>query len=117
MLVRSWSWLDDCVERSPQNAMGHFVRGLLHERSGEVEQALEAYRRAVEVDNFHLEATTNLALLHHTRGEFERAAQLAERVLALESDPARQAALRAHFLEGGSATIERADGSGALTLR
>ena len=93
------------------------MRGLLHERSGDVELALEAYRRAVEVDNFHLEATTNLALLHHARGEFERAAQLAERALTLESDPARQAPLPAHFLAGGGATIERADGSGALTLR
>ena len=116
-LTRSWSWLDECVERSPQHAMGHFVRGLLHERAGQPDQALEAYRRAVEVDNFHLEATTNLALLHHARGEVDRAAELAQRALALESDPTRQAALRAHFLEGTGEPIQRSDGGGVASLR
>jgi tetratricopeptide (TPR) repeat protein len=92
-LARALGLLDLATSRDPQHAEAHFVRGVLLERSGDGPGAMKSYRRAVEVDNFHLEATTNLAVLYARAGD-EKAMEMLERALELEPSEARRAALQ-----------------------
>ncbi|QDU65007.1 tetratricopeptide repeat protein [Engelhardtia mirabilis] len=86
-------WIELATERDPQCERAAFVLGCLLERQGRNEEAVVAYRRAVEIDNLHLGALTNLALLHERLGENTRCSAMAERALMLETDPHRREAL------------------------
>ncbi len=90
-------WIQEAIELDPQDPQVAFVQGVLLERAGDAPGASLAYRRAIEVDNFHLAAMTNLAVLYDRRGESGKAAEIAERILMLdlEQDRQRRAALRA----------------------
>jgi tetratricopeptide (TPR) repeat protein len=57
-----------------------------------IDQALTAYRRALEVDPYLVPALINLANLHYSRDEIAEAQALYERAIALESD-----VFEAHF--------------------
>ncbi|MEO0649415.1 MAG: tetratricopeptide repeat protein [Planctomycetota bacterium] len=94
LLGEALAWVDRAVELDPQCARASFVRAGLLERGGEHEQAIEVYRRTVEIDNLHLGALTNLALLHSNRGERENAREMVVRAVALEDDARRVRALR-----------------------
>lgn len=94
-LEQSLAWASQAVETDPQSARASFVRGCLLEQAERVDEAVEAYRRTVEIDNFHLGAVTNLALIHSRRGEPQQARDMVDRALSLEQDQQRRAALRA----------------------
>ncbi len=89
-------WVEEALVRHPQCPRAAFVQGCLLERAGASDRAIAAYRRAIEIDNFHLPALTNLALLYHGQGEAALAQEMVERILVLdlERDPARRRALR-----------------------
>ena len=92
-LAQAFAWLDEVIERDPQDASAHFIRGVLCEEEGREAEAVGSYRRAVEVDNFHLDAMTNMALLYAARGEVERVQEVVEMALPLERDRERRRAL------------------------
>jgi len=50
----------------------HYMIGILHERSGEIESALVSLREAVRINPSYVEALLALASLHEQRGEYER---------------------------------------------
>lgn len=89
-------WIAEALEMSPRCPRASFVEGCLLERAGHAERAKLAYRRAIESDNFHLAAMTNLALLCAAEGDRGGAEEMVERILALdlERDPTRRRALR-----------------------
>lgn len=91
-LAQAFGLLDLAISRDPQNARAHFVRGLLHEREGAEARAVESYRRAVEVDNFNLDAITNLAVIYARCGD-GAVDEMVQRALALEPDANRRRAL------------------------
>lgn len=93
LLAEALAWTELASEIDPQCARCSFVRAGLLERGGEVEAAIQAYRRAVEIDNLHLGAITNLALLHSKRGEQAAARAMVDRAVALEGDSRRRRAL------------------------
>lgn len=93
-LILSREWIAEALEVLPQDPEAHFVAALLDERAGERELAVERYRRAVELDNYHLGATNNLALLYYDLGETTAAVGMLDRALLLEEDPRRRDALR-----------------------
>ncbi len=102
-LVLSREWIAAALEALPQDPEAHFVAALLDERAGERELAVEHYRRAIELDNYHLGATNNLALLYYDLGENTAAVGMLERALLLEKDTRRRQALqnlRSRALEG-----------------
>ena len=86
-------WIDELTELDPQHAEAQFVRGLLAERASDFEGAIRSYRRAIELDNHHLGATNNLALVYLRLEDHAQAIEMIERALLLEKDPSRRAAL------------------------
>jgi hypothetical protein len=66
-------------------------RGNLHSERGEWGQAVEAYKRALEVDGGDVSAGVNLANAYYRQGRYERAQQEYERCLRLH--PGRESAL------------------------
>jgi Flp pilus assembly protein TadD len=92
-LNRSLGWVELVAAEDPQEAEAHFVRGLLLEQLGNPVDALSAYERAAEVDNMHLGALNNMALLYMRLHRPDRAAAILERALQLEQDPRRSLAL------------------------
>lgn len=93
LLHEALGWVRAASERSPQCPRAAFVLGCLLDRDGQLGEAIVAYRRAVEIDNLHLGALTNLAVAHARLGERARCASMVERALALETDDRRRAAL------------------------
>ncbi len=89
----SLGWMDDVVALDPQEVEAHFVRGLLLEQLGNPVDALTAYERAAEIDNVHLGALNNMALLYMRLHRPDRAAQILKRTIKLEEDPRRVLAL------------------------
>ena len=93
-LALSREWAAQALEEFPQDPEAHFVAALLDERAGELQSAVTHYRRAVELDNHHLGATNNLALLYIDLGETTAAVGMLDRALLLETSARRRAALR-----------------------
>ncbi|HYD47353.1 MAG TPA: tetratricopeptide repeat protein [Terriglobales bacterium] len=63
-----------------------FERGLILEQEGNLDQAREAYERAVEIDPEHGDAFVNLGRLFHQRGDAERAGELYHRAIDCQPD-------------------------------
>lgn len=64
------------TKSSPEHPMGHFLRGLVLERSKKRDMALLAYEAALALDDTFIDAHKNLAILCHTDNptyaDFER---------------------------------------------
>jgi len=75
------------LDKCPDGAAGHFVRGLRFERSNDPEQAMDEYRQAVEDDPSLNQAHGNLGLLLLKRGSDNEAASELSRALAGKPDP------------------------------
>jgi tetratricopeptide (TPR) repeat protein len=87
-------WLHTAVERDPQCTRAHFQLGVLSEEMERREEAIEHYRRAVEIDPGCLMSLTNLAILYSSVGDEGNAREMVGRALALEQDGGRRKALQ-----------------------
>ncbi|MFN0006496.1 MAG: tetratricopeptide repeat protein [Planctomycetota bacterium] len=88
------TWLRTAAVRDPQCVRAHFQLGVLCEEMGRREEAIEHYRRAVEIDPGCLMALTNLAILYSNHGDELNAREMVVRALALEQDGNRRRALQ-----------------------
>jgi len=88
------TWLRAAASRDPQCVRAHFQLGVLSEEMGRREEAIEHYRRAVEIDPGCLMALTNLAILYAHHGDEPNAREMVVRALALEQDGNRRRALQ-----------------------
>lgn len=61
-------YLDLAIEREPENATYYFAQGTLHEKLGEIDEAIEAYKKAIEADNDFFNAFYNLGALYYNQG-------------------------------------------------
>jgi len=93
-LVLGLGWLTRVTDREPQNVLAHFELGVLCEELGRKGEAVDHYRRAIELDLSHLASLRNLAVLYASMGNVEGTRQMVERSLALEHDPDRRKALQ-----------------------
>ena len=57
------------VSKQKKHPLGYFLRGLVLERRGEVDEAIAAYQQALEKDERYLDAHKNLAILCHTQSD------------------------------------------------
>ncbi|MCA9501439.1 MAG: tetratricopeptide repeat protein [Spirochaetaceae bacterium] len=96
----------------------YYMLGVLQERAGELDVALESLRRAVRINPAYVEALLALASLHERRGDFERSRGYAERASQLtrpvsgELDPTTRgklANLQAALADALAAAGERRD--------
>jgi predicted O-linked N-acetylglucosamine transferase (SPINDLY family) len=85
------AWLAEFVERAPRNARAWMMLGAARRRLGSFDEAIEATRRALEIDPRYAEARSNLGETLLVRGE--ASAALAEFDRALEDSPRLIAAL------------------------
>ena len=97
---RVWALLDEVIEVDPQYAQAHFLRGMLFDEGGDLVRAAICYRRAVEVDNLYLEAMRHLALVYIELDDEDRAREIVERALQIETNAERKQALRELVAEG-----------------
>jgi tetratricopeptide (TPR) repeat protein len=69
--------LDSC----PRFADVHYMVGLVHERSGDLEAASSSLERALEINPSYAEAVAALVSVYERRGLFERSRELAEQLV------------------------------------
>jgi tetratricopeptide (TPR) repeat protein len=87
------AWLERAIQRDPQLTQAHFGLGVLEEEQGHRDEAIEHYRRAVEIDPAFLPALRNLALLYSQKRDEAHVREMVGRALKLEKDPDRIKAL------------------------
>lgn len=61
----------------------HYMIGILHERGGQFEDAVESLRKAIRLNPSYAEALLALASLHEMRGDFDLSESYAERASQL----------------------------------
>lgn len=84
------SWLERALSMQPQCTHAHFQLGVLSEATQAFDEAIEHYRRAVEIDPSCLQALTNLAILYSARGDEDNTRAMVGRALELEEDDDRR---------------------------
>ncbi|SHI65927.1 Tetratricopeptide repeat-containing protein [Tangfeifania diversioriginum] len=61
-------YLDMAIKQDPNNATFHFAQGTLHEKVENKEKAIEAYKKAIEIDSDMFNANYNLGALYYNEG-------------------------------------------------
>jgi tetratricopeptide (TPR) repeat protein len=69
------------LDRCPRFADVHYMVGLVHERSGDLEAASGSLERALEINPSYAEAVAALVSVYERRGLFERSRELAEQLV------------------------------------
>ncbi len=67
--------LGEMLVRNPRAASGHYLLGWIEESQGRLQEAVTAYRRALELDPGRYEAAVSLANLLKQAGQLEEAAR------------------------------------------
>lgn len=57
------------LKKNPEHPMGHFLAGLVADRMGDDDEAIEAYEQAIALDDGFLDAHKNLAIVCTARNE------------------------------------------------
>ncbi len=101
----------EAVSRTPDDAEGHRRLGDLLRARQDLEGAIRAYEKALELDERLFTTYFDLAELHLARGEHDQADRLYRRVLALTPDDdlvarAGRASLQIHLGAGSLETLE-----------
>lgn len=99
------------VERMPDDAAGHARLGALYRARQDVDRAIEAYRRALELDDRAHGTYFDLAELYLASGRTREAARLYRRLLTSSADDdlvarAGRAALQIHLGDGTLEDLE-----------
>lgn len=100
----------DLTRHHPNDAQAWVRLGVLHLKIENVEEAVNAFERAIAADENAADAYNNLAWLYATRGEeLPRARALSERAVALGENAARLETLAyVYYRQGAYAAAEKA---------
>ncbi len=93
---RALEILDDAIPRAPQLSIGIARRGFILRRSGRVEEAVDALRKALELDPLSASRHYNLAQTLNMVGRYEEAADYFDGAIALNARDYTLHAARAH---------------------
>ena len=66
-----------------EEAIEHHAAGLKHMEAGETDQAIEAFKQAVQLHSTYAKAYANLAWAYQTKGTYEAAGVALEKALAI----------------------------------
>jgi tetratricopeptide (TPR) repeat protein len=97
--TRSISWLVKLAELRPQLTVAHYLLGANLAESGKKAEAIDALRRAVELDPSDLRSLTLLAELYAATGERVAAGEIVARALELGPDADSRATLESLLSE------------------
>ena len=91
------------LDSDPRQPLLLYGLGTLYERMSRSDEAMEAYRRALEARPDFADACNNLGTLHARRGELDRAREYWERAVALDPNSVARENLRILRQQEGSA--------------
>ena len=103
---------DAALKLVPDNPVIHYNRGLVFQKTGAGEMALEEYRAVVEVDSAFTEAWVNQAFTLISLRRFEEALESADRAIRLEGNSPSAWLAKGNALKGGHALGQAADAFG-----
>lgn len=61
-------YLNMAIQQDPTNATFYFALGTLHEKQGNEQEAIDAYEKAIELDDEYFDAFYNLGALYYNKG-------------------------------------------------
>jgi len=91
------------LEADPRQPLLLYALGTLYERMSRPDEAMDAYRRALEARPDFADACNNLGTLHARSGDLERAREYWERAVAIDPNHAARENLRRLRQQEGSA--------------
>lgn len=97
--ARARQAVDRHLAHRPTSARGHFVLGELHRRSGDMQAALVAYSRAVELDASFADPHREIGMLERTLGRSAAARVAFDRYLSLAVDAPDHAIVRGYVAD------------------
>ncbi len=104
---RSLAELDRVAGKLPDNPLPAFYRGRIHEASGQVPSALQAYQEALVLEPDFALAMVDVARVRQSRGEDDAAEEALRSHARLRGRTARSDAIQAAVTKGDSAMLSR----------
>lgn len=102
--TRGLEWIAIVLESDPQSTCAHYLKGVHFELSGQKDEALVSYMRAVETDPSCVQALSKLATMFADAGDEPRKVEMAMRALDIEQDPVRRQVLEEMLAEPRSSS-------------
>ena len=75
------------IELNKNLAMAHNLKGTLHERINQFDEAIESYTQAVKIDPLKIDFSYDLAVAYFKNGDFEKAREIFETLSNKTNDP------------------------------
>jgi tetratricopeptide (TPR) repeat protein len=82
----SWSWAQQAVRLRPRDSWAQYVLGLACQKAGRHDEAVQAYRLAIQENETFYQAYTNLGVAYSALRDFESAQLSLERAIDLKPD-------------------------------
>jgi tetratricopeptide (TPR) repeat protein len=84
--AQALSKIDEALALDPESNAAYRLQGRAYHQLGQTENALDAYRQAIRIDDHDAWSMNNLALIHIEEGRFEEAVPPLARAVELRSD-------------------------------
>jgi tetratricopeptide (TPR) repeat protein len=81
--TRYWTLWEDAVEKSPNKSRPHVALGLALTKTGHIDEGVQEFRIAIQLNPRAGEAYLNLGHIYHTQGKFEEAIQAFQKAVIL----------------------------------
>lgn len=65
--AEAMEYLNQAVEANPENATYYYARGVLHDQNQEYDEAIDDYKKAIELDESYFDALFNLGVIYYNR--------------------------------------------------
>ena len=76
------------VEQSPNSALAHNNIGVVYQKQGNIDLAIDVYKQAIALNPNYAEAYNNLGLVYQSQGKTKLAVEAYQKALALNQNPA-----------------------------
>ena len=76
----------DALDMVSDFAGGQHQKALYYQTKGDIERAMEAYKKSIKIDNYYNQSRMNLALLYYQMGNLEETEKLYLKVIEQEPD-------------------------------
>ena len=106
--------LNTALQLAPEATEARYILGLIHQREGQWQEAIDSFAAIAAADSTHLQARTQLGLAYLQQGDYQQAAEHLRQITSLNPhEPAAflglgQALLRSGKTNEGQRLLERA---------